>query len=55
MILEMGMAIRSSIRAWRIPLYSSQGCKELDTTEWLSIDSGKLKMYIVNPEATIEN
>ena len=37
--LEKGMAIQSSILAWRIPWtesYSLWGCKELDTTEWLS-------------------
>ena len=38
--LEKGMATHSSILAWKIPqteepggLYSSWGCKELDTTE----------------------
>ena len=40
--LEKGMAIHSSILAWRIPLqrslvgYSSWGVKESDTTEWLT-------------------
>ena len=38
--LEKEMAIHSSILAWRIPLrslvvYSPQGRKELDMTEWL--------------------
>ena len=39
--LEKGTAIHSSI-AWRIPwteepvAYSPQGCKEADTTEWLT-------------------
>ena len=38
--LEKGMATHSSIPAWKIPWterslvgYSSQGCKQLDTTE----------------------
>ena len=36
--LEKGMAIHSSILAWRIPwLYSPSGGKESDTTEWLSL------------------
>ena len=41
--LEMGMATHSSILAWRIPWtedlgdYSPWGCKELDTTEQLSL------------------
>ena len=41
--LEEGMAIHSSILAWRIPWWSSLvgyspwGCKELDTTEWLTL------------------
>ena len=35
---EKGKATHSSILAWRIPwLYSSWGCKELDTTERLSL------------------
>ena len=42
--LEEGMAMHSSILAWRIPMdrglwwatYSSWGCKELDMTENLS-------------------
>ena len=35
--LEKGKATHSSILAWRIHgLYSPWGCKELDTTEWLS-------------------
>ena len=41
--LEKGMATHSSILAWRIPWteelgdYSPWGCKELDTTEQLSL------------------
>ena len=42
--LEKGMATHSSILAWRIPMdrgsltgYSPGGCKELDTTEQLSL------------------
>ena len=40
--LEKGVATHSSIFAWRIPMdrslvgYSPWGCKESDTTEWLS-------------------
>ena len=40
--LEKGTATHSSILAWRIPWtgslagYSSWGCQELDTTEWLT-------------------
>ena len=40
--LEKGMATHSSILAWKIPwteepvCYSPLGCKELDTTEWLT-------------------
>ena len=37
--LEKAKATHSSILAWRIPwLYSPQGHKESDTTEWLSLD-----------------
>ena len=46
--LEKGMAIHSSILAWRIPwteesggLYSPCGHKELDTTEHQVLDSYK--------------
>ena len=38
--LEKGKATHSSIRAWRIPWTvqsSPWGCKETDTTEWLSL------------------
>ena len=40
--LEKGMAIHSSILAWRIPQrtlagYSPWGCKELDMTEQLTL------------------
>ena len=36
--LEKGKATHSSILAWRIPwIYSPWGCKELDTTEQLSL------------------
>ena len=41
--LEKGMATHSSILAWRIPSqrslmgYSPLGCKELDTTEWITL------------------
>ena len=42
--VEKGMATHSSILAWRIPrteepdeLHSPWGCKELDTTRWLTL------------------
>ena len=37
--LEKGMATHSGILAWRICMvgYSPWGCKQLDTTEWLSL------------------
>ena len=36
--LEKGMAMHSSILAWRIPwTEDSWGCKELDTTEQLTV------------------
>ena len=35
--LEKGMAVHSSILAWRIPWTIPWGCKELDTTEQLSL------------------
>ena len=37
--LEKGKATHSSVLAWRIPwtVYSPWGCRELDTTEWLSL------------------
>ena len=47
--LEKGMATCSSILAWRIPWtekpsgYSPWGCKESDTTEWLTLS----RAYIV--------
>ena len=41
-LLEKGTATHSSILAWSIPwaVYSLWGCKELDTTEWLSLRRG---------------
>ena len=42
-LLEKGMATHSSILAWRIPWteesggLQSMGCKESDTTEWLTL------------------
>ena len=42
-LLETGMATDSSVFAWRIPWteepdgYSPWGCKQLNTTEWLSL------------------
>ena len=37
--LEMGKVTHSSILSWRIPwtVYNPWGCKESDTTEWLSL------------------
>ena len=35
--LEQGKATYSNILAWRIPWTSPWGCKESDTTEWLSV------------------
>ena len=47
---EKGMATHSSILAWRITwteepdrLYSPWGCKESDTTEWLTLPLGVYK------------
>ena len=42
--LEKGMATHSSIPAWRIPWteepgYSTWGCKESDTIEWLTYEA----------------
>ena len=51
--LEKGMAIHSSILAWRIPMdrgawwaYSPWGCKELDTTEQLSTQSMQFEAWL---------
>ena len=41
-LLEKGRATHSSILAWRIPC-TVWGCKESDTTEWLSLS---LSSYI---------
>ena len=34
--LEKGMAIHSSILAWKMPWLCPWGHKQLDTTEWLT-------------------
>ena len=44
--LEKGMAIHSSILAWRIPWTTSWGCKELDTTEQLSLWEGHIHIAL---------
>ena len=49
--LEKGKATHSSILAWLHRLYSSSGCKELDTTEQLSLspfDYGKIMTATAN-------
>ena len=38
--LEKGMTTHSSILAWKIPWTGSLGCKQLDTTERLSMPLG---------------
>jgi len=52
--LEKGMAMHSSILAWRIPWIEepgrlqSMGCKELDTTERLSVTlKGLIYQWII--------
>ena len=52
--LEKGKATHSGILAWRIP-WTAWGCKELDTTEWLSLSlsfSSFIPRYILK---TIES
>ena len=45
--LEKGKATHFSILPWRTPWTSSWGCKELDTTEWLSLSfHGYVKICI---------
>ena len=46
--LEKGKATHSSILAWRIPrtVYRPQSCKELDMTEWLSLSSHGINLFI---------
>ena len=49
-LLEKGMATHSSVLAWRIPWteetvgYSPWGCKEADTTEWLTLSLFTVRM-----------
>ena len=42
--LENGTATHSSILAWRIPWTIPWGCKELDTTEQLSLSKSMVKV-----------
>ena len=47
------MAIHSSILAWKLPRteelgYSPEGCKELDTTEWLSSQHTALPLDLIS-------
>ena len=49
--LEEGMAIHSSILAWRIPwaeepeVLSPWGCKEMDMTKWLRTEGGFSELH----------
>ena len=59
--LEKGMAMQASILAWRIPWIEepgglqSMGCKELDTTERISVTlKGVIYQWIIKKKSPLD-